>query len=98
MNLNIVDIYQITIHHNSSHLLFRITGLDPAKWKFFPAVYENPLGKNDAIFVDTIQTDNFFVGAIVPLGHASFYPNNAEVQPGCPPLRTNSFYDFISCK
>ena len=89
---------QNTILNIFPHFPFRITGLDPAKWKFFPAVYENPLGRSDAIFVDTIQTDNFLVGAIVPLGHASFYPNNAEVQPGCPPLRTNSFYNFLSCK
>ena len=82
----------------SEKYLFRITGLDPAKWRFFPPVHENPLGPKDADFVDTIQTDNFFVGAIVPLGHASFYPNNADVQPGCPPFRANNFYNFISCE
>jgi hypothetical protein len=70
--------------------------LDPARPKFFPAIYENPLSPKDAHFVDTIQTDNFFIGAVAPLGHASFYPNNAEVQPGCPSVKVKSIYDFVT--
>lgn len=76
--------------------IYRITGLDPAGPNFFPPVYENPLSPQDGDFVDTIQSDNFFIGTSVSLGHVSFYPNNGTVQPGCAPLRLNSFFDFIT--
>ncbi|KAG5681259.1 hypothetical protein PVAND_010710 [Polypedilum vanderplanki] len=86
---------EIQADSNGQFKLGRVTGLDPARPKFFPAVYENPLSPKDAHFVDTIQTDNFFIGAVPPLGHASFYPNNGELQPGCPPLRLKSIRDIV---
>lgn len=79
-----------------NYISLRITGLDPAGPNFFPPIYENPLGPSDGEFVDTIQSDNFFIGTSVPLGHASFFPNNGSVQQGCPPLKLNSFFDFIT--
>jgi hypothetical protein len=66
--------------------------------RFFPAIYELPLSTKDAHFVDTIQSDNFMIGAVVPLGHASFYPNNGELQPGCPSLQIGGIFAFINCK
>lgn len=66
---------------------YRITGLDCARLGFYPALYEVPLNVMDANFVDTIHSDNFFVGAIEPIGHVSFYVNNGMLQPGCPQYR-----------
>lgn len=78
---------------------YRITGLDPAGPNFTPTpIYETPLSPRDGDFVDTIQSDNFFIGTSVPLGHVSFFPNNGSVQPGCAPLRLNNFFDFITGK
>ncbi|CAO1426301.1 unnamed protein product, partial [Diamesa serratosioi] len=68
--------------------LDRITALDPPWPGFYPAVSDSPLTKYDAEFVDAIHTDSFFVGHFGKVGHVDFYPNNAQVQPGCPKLRT----------
>ncbi|CAH1716732.1 unnamed protein product [Chironomus riparius] len=76
--------------------LGRITGLDPANWITHPIIYENPLMPSDASFVDTIQTDGFFIGSRTPFGHVTFLPNNADVQPGCPPFRNDNFYNYVS--
>lgn len=43
-----------------------------------------PLNSKDANFVDTIHSDNFFVGARNPIGHVSFFINGGLLQPGCP--------------
>ncbi|XP_070501948.1 phospholipase A1 member A-like [Chironomus tepperi] len=74
----------------------RITGLDPSKFKTYSFGYEKPLQPSDAVFVDTIQSDGFFIGTRIPLGHVTFLPNNADVQPGCPPFRNDNFYNYIS--
>lgn len=79
-------------------IYFRISGLDPAGPNFFPPIQEKPLNPRDGHFVDTIQSDNFFIGTPVPLGHVSFFPNNGTVQPGCAPVKLNNFFDFITRK
>jgi len=76
----------------------RLTGLDPANWETQPTIYENPLMPSDAVFVDTIQTDGFFIGTRTPFGHVTFLPNNADVQPGCPSYRHDNIYNYISYK
>jgi len=73
--------------------LERITGLDPA-WPFYTLNNtENRLDDTDARFVDIIHTDGglLTVGGLAflpPIGHADFYPNGGQTQPGCSPLRT----------
>lgn len=61
-------------------------------------MYEEPLRPSDAVFVDTIQSDGIFIGTRTPFGHVTFLPNNADVQPGCPPFKNNNFYQYISCE
>lgn len=75
------------IDNFSIELYYRITGLDCARLGFYPPLFEVPLNRKDAHFVDTIHSDNFFVGAIEPIGHVSFYVNNGFPQPGCPQFR-----------
>nr|XP_026690490.1 pancreatic triacylglycerol lipase-like isoform X1 [Ciona intestinalis] len=69
--------------------LGRITGLDPAE-PFYqgtdPVVRLDP---TDALYVDAIHTDGkpywqFGWGMMDPVGHADFYPNGGQDQPGCP--------------
>ena len=66
--------------------------------RFFPPLYEKPLGKNDANFVDTIHSDVFFIGTKFPLGHVTFFPNYNKTQPGCPKFKLESFFDFLNSK
>ncbi|XP_070537996.1 inactive pancreatic lipase-related protein 1-like [Ptychodera flava] len=65
----------------------RISGLDPAGLYFedeHPAVRLDP---TDAKFVDVLHTDanldSSGAGIIMECGHADFYPNGGENQPGC---------------
>ncbi|CAO1428370.1 unnamed protein product [Diamesa serratosioi] len=74
----------------------RISGLDPAFYGFYPPLIEGPISKDDAEFVDTIHTDSFWIGSPYPAGHVSFFPNDAKIQPGCPPLRFAGYMDFIN--
>lgn len=76
----------------------RISGLDPAFYGFYPPLIEGPVSKDDAEFVDTIHTDSFWIGSPYPAGHVSFFPNDAKIQPGCPPLRFAGYMDFINSK
>lgn len=78
--------------------VYRITGLDPAGPGFYPVAYEQPLNPEDAEFVDSIHSDVFFVGTKYPNGHVDFYPNYNMVQPTCPPLKIDTFFDFVTCK
>ena len=80
---------------NNRYNLYRITALDPPWPGFYPAISDSPLTKHDAEFVDAIHTDSFFVGHYGNVGHVDFYPNNAQVQPGCPQLRP---LDIINSK
>ncbi|KAK0179377.1 hypothetical protein PV327_005135 [Microctonus hyperodae] len=62
----------------------RITGLDPASPAFesFTTI-SNGLDKNDAFFVDIIHTNTQGLGIKHAVGHADFYVNYGESQPGC---------------
>jgi hypothetical protein len=64
--------------------------------QFFPALAEEPLGKSDAHFVDTIHSDVFFIGTKYPIGHVSFFPNYNNTQPGCPKFALDSFVDYVN--
>ncbi|CAG4948942.1 unnamed protein product [Colias eurytheme] len=62
----------------------RITGLDPAgnQW----GSNSQRLNKADAKYVEVIHSDTggmFPNGIGTPLGHADFYPNGGDSQPGC---------------
>lgn len=60
--------------------------------------FEKPLSPDDAVFVDGIHSDVFFIGTKFPVGHADFYPNYNMVQPACPAFNVNSFFDYVNCK
>lgn len=68
--------------------LARITGLDPVARGFREAGPKHKLWRTDARFVDVIHTNggaavNGGWGVLEPCGHADFYPNGGEWQPGC---------------
>lgn len=67
----------------------RITGLDPAAPEFERPPRQRSLMSSDASFVDVIHTNALPIvglGVRQPIGHADFYPNGGDWQPGCPPL------------
>ncbi|CAL1546617.1 unnamed protein product [Lymnaea stagnalis] len=67
----------------------RITGLDPAEPHFDTVDDSARLDSTDALFVDVIHTDGATFtgtqgyGSLRPQGHADFYPNGGQKQPGC---------------
>ncbi|KAK0172445.1 hypothetical protein PV328_005761 [Microctonus aethiopoides] len=62
----------------------RITGLDPAGPAFESiTTISKHLDKEDAIFVDIIHTNTQGIGIGGAIGHADFYVNYGESQPGC---------------
>ncbi|XP_070537992.1 pancreatic lipase-related protein 2-like isoform X2 [Ptychodera flava] len=65
----------------------RITGLDPAGPSFEDRPIEVRLDPSDAKFVDVLHTDcntgPAGLGIRMESGHADFYPNGGEDQPGC---------------
>lgn len=68
--------------------LGRITGLDPAGPYFTGTPPEVHLDKSDANFVDVIHTDSSTIlvkglGTVDSIGHADFFPNGGDRQPGC---------------
>ncbi|XP_069128522.1 inactive pancreatic lipase-related protein 1-like [Argopecten irradians] len=95
------------------HGIGRITGLDPAGPLFENFDAEVRLDPTDAIFVDAIHTDSDSLlelgfGLEKALGHADFYPNGGEKQPGCSnealhhvfnliTLQIEKFTDTIAC-
>ncbi|XP_037047943.1 endothelial lipase-like [Bradysia coprophila] len=69
---------------NSSLILSRISGLDPAGPGFYgEEVIGQPISKSDAAFVDIIHTDAGVLGANVNTGTVDFWPNGGKNQPGC---------------
>jgi len=61
--------------------LHRITGLDPAG-PFF-SNKNSALDKDDAKYVDVIHTNAGGAGLSEAIGHADFYVNGGDFQPGC---------------
>lgn len=73
-------------HRNTSMLLGRITGLDPAGMLFEGTNVS--LSRHDAKFVDVIHTNmgdikTLQLGLRGAQGHVDFYPNGGVYQPGC---------------
>ncbi|XP_013183140.1 pancreatic lipase-related protein 2 [Amyelois transitella] len=63
----------------------RITGLDPS-------TTTTPLARTDALYVEVIHTDGGSAlsnGMGVKMGHADFFPNGGNWQPGCATLECN---------
>lgn len=48
------------------------------------------------VFVDAIHTDVNFIGTRNRVAHIDFYPNDGQVQPGCPPFRFFSYMDLVN--
>ncbi|KAF2902680.1 hypothetical protein ILUMI_03509 [Ignelater luminosus] len=66
----------------------RITGLDPIRQGFMRGVVsyfggQGRLSTNNARFVDVIHTCAGSFGIEFAIGHADFYPNGGQRQPGC---------------
>lgn len=61
----------------------KVVGLDPA----MPLMsYDKPakrLNSDDAVYVESIQTNGGTLGYTKPIGRAAFYPNGGKSQPGC---------------
>lgn len=60
-----------------------IVGLDAARPLFLYNETEQRLDPSDAQFVHVVHTNTAFLGYVEPLGHADYYPNGGESQPGC---------------
>ncbi|KAL7020085.1 hypothetical protein ACKWTF_011373 [Chironomus riparius] len=88
------ELYKLSM---GKYKIKRISGLDPAHYGFFPfPSHENPLSPNDAEFVDAIHTDVNFIGTNYRVGHVDFYPNNGNLQPGCPQFKFNNYMQLVN--
>ncbi|XP_070504218.1 lipase member H-A-like [Chironomus tepperi] len=90
------ELYKLSM---GKYKIKRISGLDPAHYGFFPfPSHENPLSSNDAEFVDAIHTDVNFIGTNYRVGHVDFYPNNGNLQPGCPQFKFKNYMQLVNSK
>ncbi|OWF43647.1 inactive pancreatic lipase-related protein 1-like [Mizuhopecten yessoensis] len=83
------------------HGIGRITGLDPAGPLFENFDAQVRLDPTDASFVDVIHSDSDSLsklgfGLDKALGHADFYPNGGEKQPGCSQEDVNHWFFLIA--
>ncbi|KAH8232327.1 hypothetical protein KR032_004284, partial [Drosophila birchii] len=61
----------------------KIVGLDPASPLISYSKSEKRLSSDDAIYVESIQTNGAILGFTQPIGRAAFYMNGGRSQPGC---------------
>ncbi|CRK94862.1 CLUMA_CG008354, isoform A, partial [Clunio marinus] len=80
----------------NKYKLKRISALDAAHFGFWPPLLESPIMPSDAVFVDAIHSDVNFIGTRNRVGHVDFYPNDGQLQPGCPAFRFTSFMDIVN--
>ncbi|XP_060083651.1 pancreatic lipase-related protein 2-like [Ylistrum balloti] len=83
------------------HGVGRITGLDPAGPLFENFDAQVRLDPTDALFVDVIHSDSDSLlelgfGLEKALGHADFYPNGGEKQPGCSKEAAHHVFNLIT--
>lgn len=76
----------------------RISAMDPAGPCFEKYSEPNRLAREDAEFVDAIHTSTSF-GYRLAIGHADYYPNDGDTQPGCIILKksVSSLITFFLC-
>ncbi|XP_034665232.1 phospholipase A1-like [Drosophila subobscura] len=65
------------------HRVHTIVGLDPALPLFSYDKPDKRLSKDDAFYVESIQTNGGKLGFLKPIGKGAFYPNGGKKQPGC---------------
>lgn len=61
----------------------KVVGLDPASPLISYSNTEKRLSSDDALYVESIQTNGAILGFGQPIGKASFYMNGGRSQPGC---------------
>lgn len=71
-----------------------IIGLDPAGPLFSIDKPQKRLADNDADYVQIIHTDAGNLSVEHPIGHADFYPNGGNEQPGC--SKGNALTNYLS--
>lgn len=64
-------------------LISTIIGLDPAGPLFSERNINNRLDPTDAKYVHVIHTNDRLLGFGIKMGHADYYPNGGNSQPGC---------------
>nr|XP_044251606.1 secreted protein CSS1 [Drosophila takahashii] len=61
----------------------KVVGLDPASPLLSYSKTEKRLSSDDAVYVESIQTNGAILGFSQPIGKAAFYMNGGRSQPGC---------------
>lgn len=61
----------------------KVVGLDPAMPLMSYDKTAKRLNSEDAVYVESIQTNGGTLGYTQPIGRAAFYPNGGKSQPGC---------------
>ena len=74
---------RILLFKVDQHFLFCSTGLDPTGPLFTNMDTKYRLDPGDAAYVDVIHTDVRGFGTDKGAGHADFWPNGGNLQPGC---------------